>query len=573
MSLNQLPSATRVISYTRFSSPKQAQGDSYRRQTDMAIRWCAQHGLELDTELRFEDLGVSGFSGANARRGALAALKRMVEDGTIAKGAILLIEALDRLTRLPISEAYGLLSGLLEAGLVVVTLTDGKVWDKSKLNNLEDLMFSLLTFYRGYNESEQKSKRLRATFSAHRERESQQAFGSAPGWLSRIDKASPWVIDEEKANVVRQVFELSATGLGSKAIAQIANQNKWVVPTRLNRTDGRWHAQMPGQILRNRAVLGEHEHRIRTHEAHEKHWAGQGTGTTIPDYYPRIVSDELWYQSRASIETRSVAKRRDSHGYNIWSGLLYCGYCGAPLQRKNEAKGHSKAQISCSDKLAGITKCPTFSAVNADATLLQHIYLHASEVLGSGKGQGNLQKLSVLETQKKEKKAAAERIADAIEQTGGTIDVLLRRLTSITDELRKLDTEVESLKQELALAEGDIAFESEFLAHALTHLYTADEESRMVRASLHLKIARLVDAIWVWAYDVAIVQFKDGTLPVVVPLPAKRLPSRANPNSKHHRPPKQKPAVDFGPYLAQALAGLLQVPVAQRRNVQTKQLH
>lgn len=560
----------RVISYTRFSSPKQARGDSYRRQTEMALKWCRQHGLELDTELVLEDLGVSGYSGANAKRGALGALQRMCLDGQIETGTILLIEALDRLTRLPLPDAQELLLSLINNGLVIVTLTDGKTWDRTKLTNLEDFMFSVLTLYRGYNESDQKSKRLQETFRAHRESESTQAFGSAPGWLTRASKTSPWVVDEEKANIVRQLFELSASGLGSKAIAQIANQRKWPVPTRLNKTDGRWHAQMPGQILRNRSVLGEHEHRIRTHEAHEEHWEGKGTGVVIPDYYPRIVSDELWYRSRASIETRSVAKRRDSHGYNIWSGLLFCGYCGAPLQRKNETKGHSKAQINCSDRLAGITTCPTFSAVNADATMLHQIYLHSADALGSGKGQSNLQKLAVLETQKSEKAAESERIADAIARTGGTIDVLLKKLTIISDEIKALNFEIESLKQELALSDNDIAFESEFLSHAITHLYTPDEESRMARAALHLKIARLVDAIWIWAYDVAIVQFKSG-IRLTVPLPVKKLPSRVKPDSKHHRPPKPKP--EHRPYFMQALMGALDVPAAQRRNAQSKYPH
>ena len=535
----------------------------------MAIRWCQQHGLELDTELRFEDLGVSGFSGANSRKGALGALRRMVEEGAIAEGTILLIEALDRLTRLPLTEAYEVLLGLLNCGLVIVTLTDGKVWDKSKMNRIDDFMMSIVTLYRGHNESEQKSKRLRETFRAHRERESAQAFGSAPGWLSRTDKFSSWVIDEEKAEIVRRVFELSATGLGSKAIAQIANQNSWVVPTRLNRTEGRWHAQMPGQILRNRAVLGEHEHRIRTHEANEKHWAGQGTGIVIPGYYPRIVSDELWYQSRASIETRSVAKRRDSHGYNVWSGLLFCGYCGAPMQRKNEKKGQSKAQINCSDRLAGITACPTFSGAATDATLLHQIYLHSADALGSGKSQDNLQKLTVLEIKQKEKSAESQRIVEAIAETGG-LGVLTKKLMSIDDELNKLNAEVEALKQELALSDNDIAFESEFLNHAMKHLYTPDDESRIVRATLHLKIARLVDAIWVWAYDVAIVQFKSGTR-LTVPLPVKKLPSRANPNSKHHRPPKEK--TEHRPYFMEALMCMLKVPAAKRRNIHSKYLH
>ena len=61
-----------VISYTRFSSKRQAKGDSYRRQTDMSAKWCQENGYELDTILRYEDLGVSAWSGASTEIGAFS---------------------------------------------------------------------------------------------------------------------------------------------------------------------------------------------------------------------------------------------------------------------------------------------------------------------------------------------------------------------------------------------------------------------------------------------------------------------------------------------------------------------
>ena len=557
----------RVISYTRFSSSKQAKGDSYRRQTEMALKWCLKHGLDLDTSFVLEDLGVSGYSGANAKRGALGVLQKLCLDGKLEPGTVLLIEALDRLTRLPLPDAYELLLSLINNGLTIVTLTDDKVWTKDKLKNLEDFMMSLVTLYRGYQESSYKSGRLRSTFQEHRERASNQAFGSAPGWLYRDSKTEPWKVDDAKATAVREVFELSAAGLGSKAIAEIANAENWPVPMRLNKTEGRWHAQMPGRILRSRTVLGEHEYRIRTHEANDKHWEGAGTGILVADFYPRIVPDDLWHRSRASIGTRSVAKRRDSHAYNIWSGLLYCGFCGAPLQRKQEKKGNSRAQISCADKLAGITKCPTFSASYTDATLLKQIYEFAPDSLGTEGGEDGLQKMAALEAQLNDKTLESRRIADAIARTDGKVDSLVHKAISINDELQVIRIALDEERQVNALSDDDITFDPTFVNHAMNHLYATDDESRVIRAGIHLKMARLVETIWIWAYDLAIVQFKDGTR-LTVGLHAKTLPSRAKPASKHHKPPK--PKLTEQPYLEQAFAGTLVVPTAQRRNVQKK---
>ncbi|MGN5104748.1 recombinase family protein [Aeromonas caviae] len=82
--MGRLPKA---YSYIRFSTPKQAQGDSYRRQIQQAIDYCAKHNLELD-EKAIEDFGVSGFRGSNWTDGALGRFIEAVKSGAIAKGLL-----------------------------------------------------------------------------------------------------------------------------------------------------------------------------------------------------------------------------------------------------------------------------------------------------------------------------------------------------------------------------------------------------------------------------------------------------------------------------------------------------
>src|ERR1044072_3408930 len=79
----------RAYSYVRFSTPEQAKGDSYLRQTEKAAKYALEHGLTLDTELTFEDLGVSAFRGRNASTGRLGEFVNAVEDGRIAPGSYL----------------------------------------------------------------------------------------------------------------------------------------------------------------------------------------------------------------------------------------------------------------------------------------------------------------------------------------------------------------------------------------------------------------------------------------------------------------------------------------------------
>src|SRR3954468_1679865 len=58
-----------LISYTRFSSPEQALGDSERRQIEAAKRYANEHQLKLDDKLTLIDRGLSGYKGAH-RKGA-----------------------------------------------------------------------------------------------------------------------------------------------------------------------------------------------------------------------------------------------------------------------------------------------------------------------------------------------------------------------------------------------------------------------------------------------------------------------------------------------------------------------
>lgn len=67
---------TRVYSYRRFSSGRQAHGHSLERQTASARAWCVEHGYELDEEFELSDMATSAYTGENATDGALAAFLR-----------------------------------------------------------------------------------------------------------------------------------------------------------------------------------------------------------------------------------------------------------------------------------------------------------------------------------------------------------------------------------------------------------------------------------------------------------------------------------------------------------------
>ena len=117
----------KVYSYTRFSTPEQASGDSSRRQSDAALRWAKGKGLELDAALSLTDEGVSAYRGGNVEEDrGLGAFLFACREGLIERGSYLLVESLDRISRMTPRRVQRLLDDIVDAGVTIVTLNDGQ---------------------------------------------------------------------------------------------------------------------------------------------------------------------------------------------------------------------------------------------------------------------------------------------------------------------------------------------------------------------------------------------------------------------------------------------------------------
>lgn len=513
-----------VISYTRFSTMKQSGGDSLRRQTQAAAEYCLENGLTLDTSLRFHDAGKSGYSGENARTGSLAKLLSMSKAGDIPRGSLLLIENLDRLARTDLTVAIPLLLSILMEGLDIVTLQDRKKWTYVGMQDMSDFILSVMLLARGHNESETKAKRLKEVFKAGRDKLSNQIFGSAPGWLTRENKTSEWQVVPEYAKIVTQVFELAATGWGSIHIARHANENQWPVPTRLAKQEAGWHTQMPGNLLRSRQVLGEHTFRLRGFAEQEKHWKGLTTGITVPNFYPRIISDELWHRAQAAKNARkSAPARRDTHYFNIWSGRMFCGSCGASMQRRTEFRSNDKSVsgiFKCSDSSSGRSTCKSCTIRSVDAILVARICALAANYMPQPGGVDDSRALAIAKSQLAEVDMAADRIAVAIAETGGALPSLLSKAKELVDNRSKLVSKISEVESRLVAVSGDL-LNSAYADSILLLLYKGSDKATEVRAEFNTRLKLAVKAIWLFPYDCAVVEYVSTSLRQLIPLPPK----------------------------------------------------
>lgn len=153
----------KVYSYLRFSDPRQALGNSADRQLQYAQRWAEANGLVLDESLSLRDEGLSAYHQCHVKQGALGVFLRAVEDGRINDGSVLIVEGLDRLSRAEPIQAQAQLAQIINAGITVVTASDGREYNRAGLKAQPmDLVYSLLVMIRAHEESDTKSKRVKA---------------------------------------------------------------------------------------------------------------------------------------------------------------------------------------------------------------------------------------------------------------------------------------------------------------------------------------------------------------------------------------------------------------------------
>ncbi|MGI6558059.1 MAG: recombinase family protein [Limnochordia bacterium] len=226
----------RAFSYIRFSSPEQEKGDSLRRQIQLSEEYCKQHGLILDDTLKLTDKGLSAYKGHHRTKGALGEFLRLVEEGKIPPGSVLLVENLDRLSREQILDALNQFTSIIKAGIKIVTLQDGMEYDQESINqNWAQLIISITYMARAHDESETKSKRISAVWENKRSKAGnggKKLTAKAPAWLKLSQDRTKFILIPEAAKAVELIYRKKLAGKGTGRIERELNEdpNVWKPP-------------------------------------------------------------------------------------------------------------------------------------------------------------------------------------------------------------------------------------------------------------------------------------------------------------------------------------------------------
>jgi hypothetical protein len=443
----------RVYSYLRFSDAKQSAGSSADRQAQYAAKWAKERRLQLDESLSLRDEGLSAYHQRHIKQGALGTFLRAIDDGRIAPGSFLVVEGLDRLSRAEPIQAQAQLAQIVNAGITVVTASDGREYNRERLKaNPMDLVYSLLVMIRAHEESHTKSKRVKAAIRRQCEQWMAGTYrgriqnGKDPAWVEWRDGS--WHPIPERVLAVLTAIKLFREGHGSLAVVDRLNA------AGLAFTDKGTIASHLYRVIRLPALIG-----TKTLTIDE-------TTFSLSGYYPAILSQEEFDELQTLGRQRGRRKGRgEVPGIITGMRITHCGYCGSAMTAQNlmtrrrdklgrVQDGHRRLSC-CSDQSRRL--CPVAGSVSI-APVERALFNYCSDQMNlnalldhSEADRPIRQRLNAARKKCADLEGQIERITNAILQDEDVVPMAFAR------KARELEEALEKSKREVTDAEAELA--------------------------------------------------------------------------------------------------------------------
>ncbi len=244
--------------------------------------------------------------------------RRMIKDSEKKQFEIVLVYKLDRFSR-----------NKYESTIHKKTLKDNGVKLISAMENIPDtpegiIFESLLEGMNQYYSAELAQKVNRGI------RESWLKGNSTGGVCTYgyrvVDKK--YVIEENEAEIVREVFTKYAQGFKARAIAKDLQDRG------IRRKDGRYlHAKYLYQLLHNIRYTGKTYH----------------DGVEYDNIFPRIITDEVWQKVCAINDDNKIApsRKKEIYDYILSGNVVYAnGHTKSKLELKQSNQCKSKSRDS-----------------------------------------------------------------------------------------------------------------------------------------------------------------------------------------------------------------------------------
>lgn len=320
--------------YCRLSRDDDMSGDSNSivHQKEILGEYARRHGFSNPTY--YVD---DGYSGTNFNRPDFQRMLKDIESGLV---GTVIVKDMSRFGRNYIMVGYYTEMLFEQAGIRFIAVNDG-------VDNMQD-SDEFTPFRNIINEwyARDTSKKVKAVLRA--KGTSGKHLSAIPpyGYMKDPTDKSRWIIDEEAAAVVREVFKMFIEGISTNEIANILNERKIDSPLvhfvkngmpNRARKDGvpLWSGPTLYNMLGQEAYTGctvNFKTAKKSYKSKDQILLPREDWKIFENTQEPIIDRETFAIVQKMRESRRVPRRQDAEP-NIFAGLLYCADCGKSLSR------------------------------------------------------------------------------------------------------------------------------------------------------------------------------------------------------------------------------------------------
>ncbi len=339
--------------YMRLSQEDERTGESLsiENQRSMLKKYAEENGFEIYGE--YIDDGISGTTFQRPE------VQRLLDDAKTGVINTIIVKDLSRFGRNYIEVGQYLDYVFPAFGIRFIAIQDNV--DTANRDSGAMEMMPIMNVFNEWHAAN-TSKKIRAVKRANAQEGIYTAKKAAYGYIMGTDAKRAPVIDEEVAPIVRRIFEMYASGVSPRKIAEIFTEEGVTTPAvyAYEKYGQRgkpnavkvWHTSTLREMLHNVIYIG-HMPQLRwtslSYKNHKRFRKDESDWTIIYNTHEPIISQELWDKVRE--REKSVAQgRKTKQGYtHPLSGFLVCADCGQKMKlgTHHTRKGSLSYHFNC----------------------------------------------------------------------------------------------------------------------------------------------------------------------------------------------------------------------------------
>ena len=344
---NKIWNATLYLRLSRDDGDKE-ESNSITGQRELLRDYISQRPEFREYAVRVDD----GFSGSTFER---PSFQKMIEDVKAGRTDCIIVKDLSRFGRnyLDAGEYIEKIFPFLGVRFIAVNDNYDSLGDKKASDDL------IIPFKNLINEAYCRDISVKIRSQLEIKRKNGQFLGSfaAFGYLKDEQNKNKLVVDQYAADIVRDIFKWKLEGVSPQDIADALNKLGVLSPMEYKRSLGMkfttsfktnskalWSAGTVIRVLKNpiyTGVLVQGKETTPSYKVHKRVTKDESEWSVIEDNHEAIIS-KIDFDSVQKVLKCDTRRSPGSKAVGLFSGMIFCGDCGASMVRKTVPAGDKK---------------------------------------------------------------------------------------------------------------------------------------------------------------------------------------------------------------------------------------